>query len=134
MNAVIVEDDFGSRRLLQAILKDLAAVDVVIDGEEAIEAFQMAWRDNQPYNIIFLDIMMPRMDGQTALKKIREEERAMGIDHKDEVPVIMTTALDDPKNVIEAFNKGGATGYIVKPIDRQTLFNQLSNFGISFNS
>ena len=36
MKALIVEDDFGSRRLLQAILKDVANVDVVIDGVEAI--------------------------------------------------------------------------------------------------
>lgn len=133
MKALIVEDDFGSRRLLQAILKDVANVDVVIDGVEAVEAFQMAWKDNQPYEIIFLDIMMPNMDGQTALRKIRELEREMGVNHKDEVHIIMTTALDDPKNVIEAFNKGGATGYIVKPIDRETLFNQLKKFGINLH-
>ena len=133
MKALIVEDDFGSRRLLQAILKDVANVDVVIDGVEAIEAFQMAWKDNQPYEIIFLDIMMPNMDGQTALRKVRELEREMGVSHKDEVHIIMTTALDDPKNVIEAFNKGGATGYIVKPIDRETLFNQLKKFGINLH-
>jgi len=133
MKALIVEDDFGSRRLLQAILKDVVSADVVIDGEEAIDAFQMAWKDKQPYEIIFMDIMMPRMDGQTSLKKIRELEREMGISTKDEVPIIMTTALDDPKNVIEAFNKGGATGYVVKPIDRETLFNQLKKFGITLN-
>ena len=133
MKALIVEDDFGSRRLLQAILKDIANVDVVIDGVEAIEAFQMAWKDNQPYEIIFMDIMMPNMDGQTALRKIRDLEHELGVNHKDEVPIIMTTALDDPKNVIEAFNKGGATGYIVKPIDRETLFNQLKKFGINLH-
>lgn len=133
MRALIVEDDFGSRRLLQAIIKEVCSVDVVIDGVEALEAFQMAWKDNQPYDIIFMDIMMPNMDGQTTLRKIRELESDMGVTHKDEVSIIMTTALDDPKNVIEAFNKGGATGYIVKPIDRDTLFSQLKKFGISFN-
>ncbi len=130
MKILVVEDDFGSRRLLQVILGSLGTVDTVVDGEEAIEAFKLAWADNQPYEIIFMDIMMPKMDGQTALKQIRLLEREMGISSKAEVPVIMTTALDDPKNVIEAFNQGGATGYVVKPIDKDSLFNQLKKFDI----
>lgn len=131
MKILVVEDDFGSRRLLQVILKDLGTVDTVIDGVEALEAFKLAWSDNEPYSLIFMDIMMPNMDGQTALKEIRKIEKSMGVSPKDEVPIIMTTALDDPKNVIEAFNAGGATGYVVKPIDRESLFQQLRKFDIS---
>jgi two-component system chemotaxis response regulator CheY len=125
MRALIVEDDFGSRHLLQAYLKDLATVDVAVDGEEGMEAFRLAWSENDPYDLILLDIMMPKKDGQTCLKEIREIEREMGVRTKDEVPVIMTTALEDPKNVIEAFHKGGATGYIVKPIDKNTFLAEI---------
>lgn len=125
MRALIVEDDFGSRHLLQAYLKDLATVDVAVDGEEGMEAFKLAWSENEPYDLILLDIMMPKMDGQACLKEIRELEHKMGVRQKDEVPVIMTTALEDPKNVIEAFHKGGATGYIVKPIDKQTFLSEV---------
>lgn len=125
MRALIVEDDFGSRHLLQAYLKDLATVDVAVDGEEGMEAFKLAWAENEPYDLILLDIMMPKMDGQACLKEIRDLEHKMGLRQKDEVPVIMTTALEDPKNVIEAFHKGGATGYIVKPIDKQTFLSEV---------
>lgn len=125
MRALIVEDDFGSRHLLQAYLKDLATVDVAVDGDEGMEAFRLAWTENEPYDLILLDIMMPKKDGQTCLKEIREIERSMGVRTKDEVPVIMTTALEDPKNVIEAFHKGGATGYIVKPIDKNTFLAEI---------
>jgi two-component system chemotaxis response regulator CheY len=129
MRFLIVEDDFGSRRLLQALLKDYGACDVVVNGEEAIEAFRLAWEENEPYNAIFLDIMMPKMDGQQALQEIREIEREIGVKPVDEVKVIMTTALEDPKNVVEAYHKGGATAYIVKPIDRDKLDEEMNNLG-----
>ena len=70
------------------------------------------------------------MDGQTALRKIREIERERGISPSQEVKVIMTTALDDPKNVVEAYYKGGATSYVPKPIDKHMLLHLLKNLGL----
>ncbi|MFP4362925.1 MAG: response regulator [Spirochaetia bacterium] len=131
MRILIVEDDFGSRRLMQKLLSKYGECDVVFDGEEAIEAFRLAWEENIPYEIIFLDIMMPKVDGQQALKKIRENERKMGIKQVDEVDVVMTTVLEDPKNVVEAYNKGGATSYIVKPIDKAKLEDEMQKLGYS---
>ncbi|TVR93908.1 MAG: response regulator [Spirochaetaceae bacterium] len=130
MRFLVVEDDFGSRRLLQTMVRDIGACDVVVDGVEAIDAFRLAWEENDPYDVIFLDIMMPRMDGQEALLRIRELEKEMGIHERDVVKVVMTTALEDPKNVIEAYYKGGATGYLVKPINRESLQAELIQLGI----
>ncbi|MCF7929548.1 MAG: response regulator [Spirochaetales bacterium] len=127
MRILIVEDDFGSRRLMQKILSDFGTCDVVVDGEEAVQAFQLAWEENSPYHVVFLDIMMPKMDGHEALRQIREMEKSYGIEPMDEVSVIMTTVLEDPKNVVEAYNKGGATSYIVKPVDRQKIEQELKN-------
>ena len=130
MKSLIVEDDFGSRRLLQTCVEELGPTDVVVDGEEAIQAFRIAWEENDPYDVIFLDIMMPNIDGQEALKEIREIERSIGIHEKDQVKVIMTTALGDPRNVVEAYHKGAATSYLVKPIERQRLMEELDNLGL----
>ena len=130
MKSLIVEDDFGSRRLLQTYVQELGPTDVVVDGEEAIQAFRIAWEENDPYDVIFLDIMMPNIDGQEALKEIREIERSIGIHEKDQVKVIMTTALGDPRNVVEAYHKGAATSYLVKPIERQRLMEELDNLGL----
>ncbi|TVR33176.1 MAG: response regulator [Spirochaetaceae bacterium] len=129
MKFLVVEDDFGSRRLLQALLKDHGSCDVVVDGDEAVEAFRLAWEDNQPYRAIFLDIMMPRVDGHQALRRIRTLEREFGVADKDQVDVIMTSALEDPKNVVEAYYKGGATSYMVKPIRREALEAELRRLG-----
>ncbi|MFP4302365.1 MAG: response regulator [Alkalispirochaetaceae bacterium] len=130
MKSLIVEDDFGSRRLLQTYVQELGPTDVVVDGEEAIEAFRLAWEENDPYDVIFLDIMMPNVDGQEALKRIREIEGSIGIREKDQVKVIMTTALGDPRNVVEAYHQGAATSYLVKPIERSRLMEELDNLGL----
>ncbi len=129
MRALIVEDDFASRRMMQRLLENYGEVDVVIDGEEAVTAFSFAWEESRPYDVIFMDIMMPNVDGQEALKRIRALESRMGIKSVDEVKVIMTTVMEDPKNVIEAYNTGGATGYLVKPVDVEKLRQELARLG-----
>lgn len=130
MRFLVVEDDFTSRKLLQKILSPYGEVDVAVNGQESLDAFTTALEEGNPYELVCMDIMMPEMDGQEALKKIREVEKQRGIPGSQEVKVIMTTALDDPKNVVEAYYKGGATSYVPKPIDRQLFLQLLRNIGI----
>lgn len=130
MKTLIAEDDYTSRKLLQRILSAYGSCDTAVDGEEAVEAVKTALADNYPYDLICLDIMMPKIDGNEALVKIREMEREKGIIGSKEVKVIMTTALGDPKNVIKAFYKGGATVYLVKPIGKQALLEELRKMGL----
>jgi two-component system, chemotaxis family, chemotaxis protein CheY len=130
MRILVVEDDFGSRRMMQKMLEKYGIVDVVVDGEEAVEAFKLAWEDSSPYAVVFMDIMMPKMDGHEALKRLRELEREMGVKSSEEVKVIMTSVLEDPKNVIEAYYGGAATSYLIKPIDREKLEEELTRLGL----
>jgi two-component system chemotaxis response regulator CheY len=115
---------------LKDILSAHGECDVVVDGEEAIKAFRLAWEEFDPYALICMDIMMPNMDGQEALKQIREIEKGIGVEGSKEVKVVMITALGDPQNVIEAFYKGGATSYIVKPINKEKLLAEVRSFGL----
>ena len=125
LKILIVEDDFISRRILQELLTPYGKYNIATDGEEAIHAFYLAWEEKEPYDLICMDIMMPEMDGQEALKRIREMEKEMGIFGSQEVKVIMVTALDDLKNVIKAFRDGGATSYITKPISKDNLIGEM---------
>ncbi len=130
MKVLIVEDDFTSRKLMQTILSPYGDCDIAVNGKEAVKAFETALAAGQPYDLICMDIMMPEMDGQEALKRIRAIEKELGLRVANEVKVVMTTALDDPKNVVEAYYKGGATSYIPKPIDRQLFIHLLRNLGL----
>ena len=76
----------------------------------------MALEDDEPYDLICLDVMMPVLDGYQALKAIRDIERERGIQGKDGVKIIMTTALNEERNVKKAFEMG-CTVYSGKPID-----------------
>ena len=130
MRVLVVEDDFTSRKILQKILGPYGEVDIAVNGVEAVQAFAQSLDDAHPYDLICMDIMMPEMDGQTALKKIRSLEKERGVVPAQEVKIVMTTALDDPKNVVEAYYKGGATSYVPKPIDKHMLLHLLKSLGV----
>jgi two-component system chemotaxis response regulator CheY len=130
MKTLIVEDDFISRKILKEILAPYGELDIAIDGEEAVKAFRMAFDDGVGYDLVCMDIMMPNMDGQESLKQIRSVEKERGVREGDEVKVVMISALGDPKTVVEAFYRGGATSYLVKPIGKQKLLSEIKNFGL----
>ena len=129
MKALIVEDDFIARRMLKDILSPYADCDIVVDGEEAVQAFRLAWEEKAPYDLICLDIMMPNIDGYEALRQIRDMEKDIGIRGSDEVRIIVVTALDDPKTVVRLY-KAGATSYTVKPVDKSKLIKEIRLLGL----
>jgi len=124
MKTLIVEDDFTSRLLLQELLKSYGPTHLAVNGREAVEAFRHALASNRPYTLICLDIMLPEMDGQTALREIRQLEEDNNIFSTEGAKVIMTTALGHPTDVIAAFS-GLCDAYLVKPIDRAKLLEHL---------
>lgn len=127
MKTLIVEDDPASRRLMHAYLAPLSQCDLASDGPEAIDLFTGAMNRGEAYDLICLDIMMPVMTGHEVLRTIRamEEEREIFPPAK----VIMTTALKDRDNVMAAFSNQ-CEAYLVKPIDRESLFEKLRTLGI----
>ena len=129
MRTLIVEDDFTCRRLPQRLLLPYGECDVAVNGKEAIEAFRLATEKDRPYDLICLDIMMLEMNGHETLKAIREIEEADGIYGLNGVKVPMTTALDDPKNILGAF-RSQCEAYLVKPIEKQRLVKELGNHGL----
>jgi two-component system chemotaxis response regulator CheY len=124
VRALIVEDDFTSRFFLQKVLSRYGEVDTAVNGVEGVEAFEAAIARGRAYDLICMDIMMPEMDGQTALAKIRELEASMGIPWKNHVKIVMTTALGGIDAVMAAFH-GMCDAYLTKPIDTVTLGDRL---------
>ena len=117
MKILLAEDDFVTRKFMVNFLSKYGECDVTVDGMEAVDAFMMALEDGEPYDLICLDIMMPVMDGYQALMGIRNLEKERNIPKEKAVNVIMTTALNEEKNVKMAFELG-CTIYSGKPIDQ----------------
>jgi two-component system, chemotaxis family, chemotaxis protein CheY len=130
MKTLVVEDDFTNRLLLQEFLTLYGECHIAVTGQEAIDAFILAKKNNNPYDLICMDIMLPGVDGHEALKQIREQEKNCNIYGSKEVKVLMISALNDPHNVMEAYYQGGANAYMVKPIDIAKLLEHLYSFGL----
>jgi two-component system chemotaxis response regulator CheY len=129
MRILIVEDDFTSRKLLGALLAPFGECDIAVDGVEAVEAVRMAIDEERPYQLICLDIMMPKLDGHGALEKIRALEKSNGLTGNEGTRIIMTTALNDSQNILQAF-RSQCEGYLVKPIDKAKLLGLLREIGL----
>ena len=125
MRILIAEDEQVSAVLLKEIMDTWGTVDVATDGIIAFDMYNKAYEQRKMYDVICLDIMMPKLSGQQVLEKIRAFEIDHDIGGKEMVPVIMTTALSDEKNVMKAFLKGACEGYIVKPMTPAKMKNEL---------
>ncbi|MGY1460143.1 response regulator transcription factor [Bacillus toyonensis] len=98
---LIADDDKEIRNLLKIYLeRELYMVDTAINGDEALQLF-----NQNNYNLVILDIMMPKVDGIEVCRKLRD---------KTNVPILMLTAKDHEVDKILGLSIG-ADDYITKP-------------------
>jgi CheY-like chemotaxis protein len=105
---LIVEDNIINQRVTQSIFKHLGfEIDLARNGIEAVEMVS-----SKKYDIIFMDILMPDMDGLTATSEIRKKGFKM--------PIIATTAADEAERKAEAYSVG-MNDFISKPIKVESI-------------
>jgi CheY-like chemotaxis protein len=118
MKILIVDDDSTNSELIKEMVKyylediellDKSTIDITNDGTEAVKSFRQNEQD-----VIFMDVMMPQMDGFEATRQIRL------LDTLKQPVIIMVTALDDIESVRKGF-LNGASWYITKPYDMEVL-------------
>ena len=126
MKCLIIEDNDFSRDGLMFFLADHAEIETAVNGREGVERFCQALASGKGFDLVLLDIVMPEMDGQQALKLIRQAEAESGQERK--AVIIMTTALNSPQNMEEALWDGDCTDYLVKPIVRADLMAMLRRY------
>lgn len=114
---------------MEKYLSLYAECDLAEDGLDAIKAFIVARIENRPYDLVCLDIMMPLMDGQEALRRIRQLEDKFSVAERNRVKVIMTTSYADREHIMRAA-VDKCSGYLVKPIEKALLLNKLKSVGL----
>lgn len=124
MKTLIVEDGFVSRMVMQKMLRAYGPCDIAVNGKEALVAVRIAVAEDDPYDLICLDIIMPEMNGQEVLVEIRSMEKERGIELSKGARILMTTGAGDMANVYAAFNNF-CDGYLVKPIEQRKLEAEL---------
>lgn len=111
---LIVDDTPDNVKLIKAMVKSLATdIDIAIDGEEALNKIT-----NYDYDIVLLDIMIPKISGIEVLKAVREKE----ID----LPIIVMTAYGSEELAAETLREGGDDYLINKPIRTEVLLDAIN--------
>lgn len=111
MRVLVVEDEPDLLRVVAATLREEGyAVDTAVDGEDAIYKAK-AWE----YDVVLLDVMLPKLDGWSVLRRLRETKHT---------PVLMLTARDTVQDRVRGLNSG-ADDYLVKPFSLTELLARL---------
>lgn len=112
MKILLVEDEQSLNRILSKTLKqNQYVVDAAFDGEEALD-----YVASSGYDLILLDIMMPKLDGYGFLERLRKEDV--------ETPVLLLTAKDALPDKVKGLDLG-ADDYLVKPFELEELLARI---------
>jgi len=130
LRALIVEDAPVNREFLILALKPYADCTPAGSGEEGLAAYTRALRDGQPYDVVFLDIMLPGIDGLKTLELMRAEEDREELPESRRARVIVTTVLDDDRAASRAFISGRAVSYMTKPFRLRQIRDELGKLGL----
>jgi len=126
LSILVAEDNEINALLMRSLLTRLGhRVVMTTDGEQALESWLAADAAGTPYDLILMDLQMPRLDGIETTKRIRDGEAGR---HARPTPIIALTAnsqLDDRA----ACSDAGMDGFLVKPLDREKLDQALAGLG-----
>ncbi|MBA4358113.1 MAG: response regulator [Humidesulfovibrio sp.] len=130
LRILIVEDEPVNREVLLLSLRDIGECQAVVTGEEAVLAHAGALSEARPFDVVFLDILLPGMNGLQALEQLRAQEDERQTPQDRRVPVIITTGLDDDHMASRAFIQGQAVSYMTKPFRPGQISEELQKLGL----
>ena len=129
MKILLAEDDLTSRLFMNKYLSRFGECDIAANGIEAIEKFEISINEDTPYDLICLDIMMPKVSGISALTEIRKIEKSKLKSEQNPSKIIMTTALNDKETVMASYD-AGCDAYAWKPIDLKQFYKLLEELDL----
>ena len=121
---LIVDDEVNiAETLREFVEEDGYDVTTVNNGKKAIEAYERALKKDQPFHMILLDIVMPRMSGLEVLDMIRQDEKSRQVSPEEKVPIIMLSGLKE--SWMNDAYQDGCNDYLVKPYDMDVLMGKI---------
>lgn len=120
LRALVVDDHFLFRELIHKVLRrmEIESITLMPDGASAIAQIKTSIQHNAPFDLVFLDWVMPGANGPEIIDLIRSSRRY------DRTPVIMISAERSSANVVDAV-KRGVSAYLLKPISPTALADRL---------
>jgi PAS domain S-box-containing protein len=123
LSILVAEDNEINALLMRSLLNRLGHHAVITtDGEEALESWLSAESAGAPYDLVLMDIQMPKLDGIETTKKIRAREAGQRVRRTAILALTANTLVEDRYACFEA----GMDGFLVKPLDREKLADALA--------
>jgi PAS domain S-box-containing protein len=123
LSILVAEDNEINALLIRSLLTRLGHHPVITtDGEQALESWLAADSAGTPYDVVLMDIQMPKLDGITATKRIRAHEAGRSPRRTAILALTANTLVDDRYACFEA----GMDGFLIKPLDRDKLAEALA--------
>jgi signal transduction histidine kinase/CheY-like chemotaxis protein len=123
LSILVAEDNEINALLIRSLLTRLGHRPVITtDGEQALESWLAADSAGAPYDVVLMDIQMPKLDGITATKRIRAHEAGRSPRRTAILALTANTLVDDRYACFEA----GMDGFLIKPLDRDKLADALA--------
>mgnify|MGYP001570334403 CR=1 FL=1 len=118
---LLAEDSAAIRAFTQTYFKDTPyQLDLAENGRIAVEMFQAV-----RYDLVFMDVEMPVMNGITATREIRQWEQEEDLDH---VPIIALTSHDQKEKLLETLD-AGCTAHLIKPLTKEAMLQAVEEHG-----
>lgn len=128
LSVLVAEDNEINALLIRSLLTKLGHRPVITtDGEAALESWVAAATAGAPYDLVLMDVQMPKLDGIETTKQIRARESARSLRHTPIIALTANTLVDDRYACFEA----GMDGFLVKPLDRDKLADALASVNVS---
>ncbi|AQZ13952.1 SLN1 (YIL147C) [Zygosaccharomyces parabailii] len=119
---LVAEDNHVNQEVIKRMLnlEGINNIDLACDGQEALDKVKKLAENEEHYNLIFMDVQMPKVDGLLSTKMIRHD-----LNYK--YPIVALTAFADDSNIKECLD-AGMNGFLAKPIKRAQLKKILEEF------
>ncbi|CAB1062876.1 hypothetical protein D1BOALGB6SA_7658 [Olavius sp. associated proteobacterium Delta 1] len=129
MRTLIVDDEMVSRTKLELIMEYFGDCQALEHGNDALAAFHEAHQNDDPFDLIMLDINLPGMDGIQLLTAIRNAEKELNIAKSRQAKILMTSSYRDKERIVASV-QSGCDDYIGKPFDLDLIRNKLDKLGV----
>lgn len=128
---LLVDDDERFSLLVANKLEEYAQCVIANSGDDALLQFEHHLREQAPFQAVFMDIEMPKMNGHEVVNKMRTIEKQNGIAPTAAFKLVMLTAHKDVKNVSKSFFRGSADAYIHKQELTDKLIPELEKINLA---
>ena len=131
MRFLIAEDNKQDRGLLEKMLCGYGEYDIAGNGQQAFQMFKTACQQGNPYDLIFLDIIMPEIEGDQVLVMIREWEKN-NLEEDTPVQIVMATSKTDADTIFASYDQK-CQHFIMKPYMKFDIEEVMAKMGFSLS-